>query len=556
MSYALDHGKGDDPLDPGMTPQVDSPVLVPASPSELKGMIKHWRQGRATRNLMEAFTDAYIAVIGALMVGAMVVNVVLRAQRNVAACDAESCLSARAVLPWAAFAAAVAVALAASRLFGPVLASAAEGFWLLDAPISRAKLLSARLVGALGIALLGGAVMGALVSALTGSAPLEVGVWTGATGLSAAAAVAFAAAQQGAERHRLTYVTTYVFGLLAVAALAAVVGVSAGWFSLGLSDTVGLELGAIVSAFALAVLVVSWVVAWRRLGGIRRARLTTGGALVSGISGAFFALDIGLARDIVVERRAIERGHVTPRRGRRVGLEALIWREAQRLWRFPRRLLVLIGTILVPYAAVALGMGPLTSVFAALALFAAAIPLLGGLRVLTRTGGLARCLPFSLSRIKLASIAVPAALALVWAIAVVPAFLEVTAEQPGRVAGDGVTAAIATAAAGLLAAVRWTQAKAVDFGAPMVSTQAGAFPPGLVGNLFRGFDVCLLTTAPMVFGVSPLWSLAIAGIAASLLLNSLDAEALRARQAEQQRQLEAEKKRRQAAVAASKQRKR
>ncbi len=116
-------------------------MLTPASPRELKGLIKDWRQGRATRNLMEAFTDAYVVVIGALMVGAMVVNVVLRAQRNVAACDAVSCLSARALLPWAAFAAAVAVALAASRLFGPVLASAAEGFWLLDAPISRAKLL-------------------------------------------------------------------------------------------------------------------------------------------------------------------------------------------------------------------------------------------------------------------------------------------------------------------------------------------------------------------------------------------------------------------------------
>ena len=46
------------------------------------------------------------------------------------------------------FAAAVAIALATSRLFGPVLASAAEGFWLLDAPISRAKLLRSRLVGA------------------------------------------------------------------------------------------------------------------------------------------------------------------------------------------------------------------------------------------------------------------------------------------------------------------------------------------------------------------------------------------------------------------------
>ena len=201
-------------------------------------------------------------------------------------------------------------------------------------------------------------------------------------------------------------------------------------------------------------------------------------------------------------------------------------------------------------------MGVLTSVFAALALFGATIPLLGGLRVLTRTGGLARCLPFSLARIKLASIVVPASLALAWAVAVVPAFLEVMAEQPSRVAADGVTAGIATAAAGLLAAVRWTQAKGVDFGAPMISSQAGAFPPGLVTNLFRGFDVCLLTTAPMVFGFSPVWSLAIAAIAAALLLNSLDAEALRAKQAEQQRQLEAEKKKREAALVAGKQKKR
>ena len=323
-------------------------MLTPASPRELKGMIKDWRQGRATRNLMEAFTDAYVVVIGAVMVGAMVVNVVLRAQRNVAACDSVSCLSARALLPWTAFAAAVAVALAASRLFGPVLASAAEGFWLLDAPISRAKLLSARLVGALMIALVGGAAMGGLVSALTGSAPLEVGVWAVATGLSAAAAVAFAASQQGVERHRLTRATTYVFGLLALTALVAVVGVSAGWISLGLSDNLALELGAIVSAFALAVLVASALLARRRLGRIRRARLTSGGALVSGISGAFFALDIGLARDIVVERRAIERGHVTPRRGRGVGLEALVWREVQRLGRFPQPLLVLVGTLVVP----------------------------------------------------------------------------------------------------------------------------------------------------------------------------------------------------------------
>jgi hypothetical protein len=116
--------------------------------------------------------------------------------------------------------------------------------------------------------------------------------------------------------------------------------------------------------------------------------------------------------------------------------------------------------------------------------------------------------------------------------------------------------AVAAAAAGLLAAVRWTQAKGVDFGAPMVASQAGAFPPGLVTNLFRGFDVCLLTTAPMLLGLSPFWSLGIAAIAATILLNSMDAETLRARQAEQQKQLEAQKKQRAEAAAAAKQRKR
>jgi hypothetical protein len=501
-------------------------------------------------------SDAYVVVFGAAMIGAMVVNVILKAQRTIAQCTSVSCLSARAVLPWAAFAATVAMALAASRLFGPVLASAAEGFWLLDAPISRTKLLRSRLVGAVLAAFLGGAVVGALISALTGSGLIEVLVWAGATALSAAASVAFAAAQQGVERHVLTRVAAYVFGLLGLGALLSVVGVAAGWFNLSLSDNVGIELGVIMMVASALVLLVSAVLAARRLSQIRRARLLSGGALVSGISGAFFALDIGLARDIVVERRAIERGHVHPKRGKGLGLEALIWREWQRLWRFPQPLLVLAGTIVVPYAADALGMSTLTPVFAALALFGAMIPLLGGLRVLTRTGGLARCLPFSLARIKLASIAVPAILAGAWAALTSAAYLGFGDGAVDRTVPEAALMATAAAAGGLLAAVRWTQAKGVDFGAPMVASQAGAFPPGLVTNLFRGFDVCLLTTAPMLLGFSPFWSLAIAGIAAMILLNSMDAETLRARQAEQQKQLEAQKKQRAEAATAAKQRKR
>jgi hypothetical protein len=201
-------------------------------------------------------------------------------------------------------------------------------------------------------------------------------------------------------------------------------------------------------------------------------------------------------------------------------------------------------------------MSTLTPVFAALALFGATIPLLGGLRVLTRTGGLARCLPFSLARIKLGSIAVPAILAGIWAALTSAAYLGFGEGSLDRTVPEASIMATATAAAGLLAAVRWTQAKGVDFGAPMVASQAGAFPPGLVTNLFRGFDVCLLTTAPMLLGFSPFWSLLIATIAAMILLNSMDAETLRARQAEQQKQMAAQRKQRDEAAAAAKQRKR
>lgn len=529
--------------------------LTPASPRELHALMKDWRHGRATRNLGQALSDAYVAVIAALMIGAMTVNVILKAQRVVSTCTSPSCLSARSLLPWAAVLAGVATALAVSRLFGPVLASAAEGFWLLDAPISRAKLLRSRFVAALVIALVGGAVIGALVSALTGSGLTETLVWSAAAGLCAAAAVAAAAAQQGREHHRLTRVGSYVFGLLGIATLGAVVGVAAGWLTFGLSTSLGTELGLVVAAFGLVVLVLAGVLGALRLGSIRRTRLLSGGSLVSGISGAFFALDIGLARDIVVDRRAREIGHVKPVRGHGEGLQALTWREWQRIRRFPQPLFVLAGTLVVPYAAEALGMSAVTPVFGALALFGATIPLLNGLRVLTRTGGLARCLPFSMAQIKLAVVTVPAILAAVWAVLVGPAFTGLAGEVQ-RSFGTASLMAVATAGAGLLAAIRWTQAKGVDFSKPMVSTQAGALPPGLVTNLFRGFDVCLLATAPMLLGFSPFWSLMIEVITAFILFNSFDSESLKAQQAEQKRLLEAQKRQREAAMTTSKQRKR
>ncbi|MBO0812852.1 MAG: ABC transporter permease [Microlunatus sp.] len=513
----------------------------PATAKELKLMIKDWRTGRATRSLGQALSDGYIAVFGFLLVGAMIVNVIIQAQGVVSECSTQACLSARELLPWATFALCVAAALVLSRLFGPVLASAAEGFWLLDAPVQRNRLLWPRLVGITSAGLVIGTAAGALISALTGSHLNEIVIWGLGTGLASAAAISFAAAEQGAERHLPTRLFSYLFGLVGLAALLAVIAVAARWATLGVNPARSIEIGFALIAASAIVLVLSALLAQLRLSRIRRTRLLSGGALVSGISGAFFALDFGLIRDIVVDRRAMEIGHVRSKHGRGIGLTPLIWREAQRLARSPQPLLWVALSLVVPYAVDALGMGSVMPIFAALVLFGAMVPMLNGLRVLTRTGGLARSMPFSSKAIKRAVVAVPAVIALIWTVAAVPAFLGFEGQQHNL--STALMMALVTGAAGFLGAVRWTTGKPPNFGGPAVASQFGAIPPGLIIGLIRGFDMCLLITAPLLLGMSPVVSLVIAAIVAIVLL-TLDWDAMKASAEEQQKQLNAERQRR------------
>lgn len=530
-------------------PSVDRPQRAPliadqpSTAKELKDMIRDWRTGRATRSLGQAISDGYIAVFGFLLVGGMIANVVVQAQSVVSQCDQAACLSARGLLPWAAFAVSVAAALVLSRLFGPVLASAAEGFWLLDAPVRRGRLLAPRLIGITVAGMVAAGGIGALIAALTGSPGLEVGVWAAATGVAAAAAISFAAAEQGVERHLLTRALSYLFGLIGLAALLAVIAVAANWLTLTVDTTRGTEIGLAALGVAAVVLVLSVIISQLRLNRIRRSRLMSGGALVSGLSGAFFALDFGLIRDIVVDRRAMEIGHVKSKQGRGVGLQPLIWREAQRLARGPQPLLWIVLSLVVPYAAEALGMGAVMPIFSALVLFGALVPMLNGLRVLTRTGGLARCMPFPTKAIKRAVVVVPAIISLLWSIAALPAFLGFGSGGNEHSLSTAALMALATGAAGFLGAVRWTTGKPPNFGGPAVASQFGAIPPGLFIGLIRGFDMCLLITAPLLLGLSPLVALAIAAIVALVLL-TFDWEAMKAQAETQQKQLNEERQKR------------
>ncbi len=508
----------------------------PVNERSLLALMKQWRHGRATRTVWQALTDGYVVVITLLVLGAMLVGALQRTQSLVAVCTSTSCLAARTLLPWVDLFAVFALTLGAAHLFGPVLASAAEGSWLMSAPIRRSGLLTRRLTLPLLLAVAFGAALGALVSVLSGNDTVSVIIWTAATGLGALALMAFAAAAQTREAHTSVRVVRGIASALTAVSGVAVVCVATGWVQLSLNPDSLLPVVTGVAVVGTVVAVVASVFAFRHLGDIRRTRLLSGGSLVAGMQGAAFALDLGLVRDILVEREAAERGHVKPAKGRGVGPTALVWRDVERLYRWPKPIPPLILSLLVPYALDALGVSVINPLISGLALVVVMVPFLGSMRVLSRTKGLARSFPFPTASIRTATMMVPAVLALLWSIAAMPAFIGISSTGQDRSVTDGIFIAVVTGMAGLLGAVRWVTAKPVDYDTPLVATGAGAMSPTLIFNLFRGLDMVVLICAPVLFGWGVNWSLALIAIVFIFLRGTFDLDDMRAQQEQARRE--------------------
>ncbi|HJE51187.1 MAG TPA: DUF6297 family protein, partial [Tessaracoccus flavescens] len=279
---------------------------------QLALLMKDWRRGRADRSIWQAISDGYVMVFSIVLIGAMLISSIIRAQQVVAVCDTDSCLAARGLLPWAAVAGILAFTLILSRMFGPVVASAAEGFWLMDGPTDRRRLLVRRMVAAIVVALVVGALFGALIAALTGSPLPGIGIWALAGGFGSAGLVAFAASEQGLDRRWIVKTVQILIGAVAIGTMVALVAGAAGWIDLGAAASLSVELAYIVAGVGLLLMVGAGILAYLRLRGIRRQRLTSGGSLLSGLQGAAFALEFALIRDILVEAKSKERGHVNP----------------------------------------------------------------------------------------------------------------------------------------------------------------------------------------------------------------------------------------------------
>jgi hypothetical protein len=459
---------------------------------DLRGDIRHWRRGRVDTKITEALGDAYVTVFASLLLGSMVVSVIVNLRLvSDELCTAGGCQEARTALPWLVGLSALAVVLTLARLFGPVFVSPAIGSWLLSAPVDRAALLRPRLLWTAAIAAVFSGLFAAGASTLGGFGIDPLLAFSGSTALLALAAVGLAALSQagaGLGARLLTWTVALVVwaGLLLVALDAGPIWTpptamtSGSWWGVA---------AVVLVAVALLVLAV------RRVGRLSRHAVSPGGSLAPGLSGALATLDLALVYDVLLAHRWNAHDAVRSRRGGPSGQAALVWCDLSRLRRSPQTLVLLAGAIVVPYAAEAAGAGRVVLLLSAFASFAAGLPLLAGLRVVTRTPSLVRAMPFPVSSTRLMTLVVPGGAMLIFGLATFPALHRAV----GVTWADAVVLGVTVGGCALAGAVRWVTGRPPDYSKPLVSTPAGGVPTNLYGSIIRGFDILLLTSAPVLF---------------------------------------------------------
>lgn len=475
----------------------------PVSARELRRQIRQWRRGRADARLIDVIGDVYVAVFSTLLLGSMLISLLVHTGALTArSCSGGTCQSARFWAPWLIALAALTATGALARLFGPVFVSAATASWVLATPVRRRSFLVGPLTM---IAAIAGGISGAAVCAATMIAGFGVSgvvAMTVGSALAAVALVSMWSVVQAAGSPRMLATAL----LWTPALVVEVVLILAGRGDLPAWTTPDQlnALGGGVLAGLLILALVTTAIAVRSLGLVRNRDLAAGGRLGAALSGALATFDLALVYDVVVEQRCRRIGQVRPRRSRAQGVRALVLLDTARLLRNPTRLLIVLAVVPIGYAAHALGAAAGTAVIAVLAGFLALLPMLIGLRVLTRTPSLARMLPFSVSQSRAAMLVVPGGCALIYGIALLP------------ISPDPVPIALAA----LAAATRWVTARPPNYGRPLVSTPAGGVPPNLYGSAFRGFDVALLTSLPILIPHDgPTISIALSAVVLAVLIN-------------------------------------
>lgn len=469
------------------------------SASELRGQIREWRRGRATVSVGELFMDYYTGIFAALVVGAMAGNALLTLSDEAdALCVDAACTAARSWLPWLVVSAVVAAGVMLARLVGPVFVSPAQADFVLSTPVDRAEWLRPRLRQVSSIGGLVGLAAALPMSLLAGHDPVGVALTSAAGMVGGAAAATLAAAAQGRADRWLGLAA----GLVLVVDWVAMAGlVSGSW-----PELAGAGQRAVAAVLLLVFAIaggLSFVRARAGLRSLQAHELAQGGALTANLSGALAALDLALGYDVVTAHQSRRRGSVAPIRGGPRSQLTVAWREAMRLRRAPLRLLPVVGAVVAPYVAARAGVGAVTVLVAVLALWPVTVPLLLGIRVLSRGRSVLAMLPGPDWVVRSLALLVPGVVCLLAGLSLAPAVHRAIPLTWAEAAGFGVCCGLGA----LAAATRWMSARPPDYRAPLVATPAGSLPPSALAALARGFDIALLVSAPLLI-LSPDWAIA------------------------------------------------
>lgn len=473
--------------------------------------MRRWRRGHADTKLSEAISDAYISLFATVMLGSMLVSVVVNVARlSDEMCTTAGCREGRSLLPFLTAVGALVVVLVLARMFGPVFTTPATASWLLSTPVDRGALLRPRVWRAAALAMVV-ALPTAVGTTLGGFGASAVAGFSALAALLAVLVVAVAVLGQSGRglvpRLATWALTTVVWCLLFLLAigraplLSAPEGLTAAWFATGVG--------------VLAATLLGLYVALRGAARLHRRDVAAGGNLAPGLSGAMATLDLALMYDVLLAHRWRAKGSVRPRRGGPTGLAALAWSDLRRVARSPHWLVLLAAGVVVPHAVAVTGAERVVFLVAALVGFLAGLPLLTGLRVLTRSASIVRALPFPLATARWAAVGVAAGLLVIFGLATSPA-LRHALEVSWSLA---IMLGVGVGASSLASAARWVTGKPPDYGRPLVSTPTGAVPTNLYGSALRGFDVLLLTCAPVL--LSPGEVAAVISIGISLVVVSV-----------------------------------
>ncbi|MFF0271340.1 DUF6297 family protein [Kribbella sp. NPDC004536] len=483
---------------------------IPTSRS-IRQWMRNTRRQHADRSFWEIFEDIYLVVFTLLMAGATGGNVVRHLNSNAAGCSSLSCHQLTSWFPLIVIPLLLATTLRVLLAVGPVSASRATGFWLLATPINRSSLLrpAYRLV-MFTVAVIG-VIVGALIWALIG-APLH-DVFEAAVLIAAAlvcASVATVWAQQTARRTWWTLRVADVLLLLAVVPAVALAlqprpeaNVQHVDVVLTFAEAQQVEDDGgqfvLLSAVAVVVCLALALFMSRTLDRLGRISVIAGGELLAGLAGAASSLDISMLGDVIAGRHWRLKGRVRSHRGRGANGAAIVQREFRRILRWPRRLAVAFGLLVVPYAVHGAGFHVLVPIAAAIAGFIAVRPLLDGLRTACRSTGLVRALGWDLRELRVVMAVVPAGVTILWAACASPAI--------------GSAASTFAVAAGIITGtVRQASARPPSYAGPLVTSPMGAIPPGLFSQPARGFDLLMVCLAPVLLNLSSLWVVVIPSV--------------------------------------------